>query len=126
MESMWGGLGKTFFINGPNRGAIPNLPDDAYLELRCHVDMAGPQPLPGVPFPRGALALQHQVLDTHELTAEAAVTGDRAVLRRALLTDPICNNIGDADNCIAELLEAERDALPSQWFSAVPAGMHPH
>jgi alpha-galactosidase len=109
-------LGKPFFINTANRGAIPNLPDDAFLELRCHVDMNGPQPLPVGPFPRGALALQYQVLDTHELTAEAAVTGDRAVLRRAMLTDPICNNIVDADNCIAELLEAQRDVLPAYWY----------
>ncbi len=115
IESMWGGLGKAFFINTANRGAIPNLPDDAFLELRCHVDMNGPQPLPVGPFPRGALALQHQVLEAHELTAEAAVTGDRAILRRAMLTDPLCNNIADADGCIAELLEAEREALPAFW-----------
>ncbi len=62
-----------------------------------------------------ALALEQQVIDTHELTAEAAVTGDRAS-RRALLTDPICNNIADADACIAELLEAQRDVLPAYWY----------
>ena len=56
------------------------------------------------------------MLDTHELTAEAAVTGDRAILRRAMLTDPLCNNIVDADNCIADLLEAERDVLPAYWY----------
>jgi len=117
IESMWGGLGKTFFINTPNRGAITNLPDDAVLEARCHVDMHGPRPLAIGAFPRGALALEHQVIDTHELTADAAVTGDRALLRRALLTDPICNNIADADACIAELLEAQRDVLPAYWYS---------
>lgn len=116
IESMWGGLGKPFFINCPNRGAVTNLPDDAFLELRCHIDMRGPQPLPVGPLPLGVRALTYQVLDTHELTAEAAVTGDRAILRRAMLTDPICNNIGDADACIAELLEAERDVLPAYWY----------
>ena len=45
---------------------------------------------------------------------EAAATGDRAVLRRAMLTDPICNNIADA--CIADLLRAEREALPGYWY----------
>jgi len=39
------------------------------------------------------------------------MTGDRALLRRAILTDPICNNIGDADACIADLLEAERGCV---------------
>ncbi len=116
IESMWGGLGKAFFINTPNRGAVTNLPDDAVLEARCHVDMNGPRPLAIGAFPRGALALEQQIIDTHELTAEAAVTGDRAILRRALLTDPICNNIADADACIAELLDAQRDALPAYWY----------
>jgi alpha-galactosidase len=116
IEAMWGGLGKAFYINSANRGAVTNLPDDAFLELRSDIDMHGPRPQPFGAFPRGLLALQHQVLDTHELTAEAAVTGDRAILRRAMLTDPLCNNIADADACIADLLKAERDALPAYWY----------
>ena len=116
IESMWGGLNKQFYINSANRGAVSNLPADAFLELRCDVDMHGPRPQPFGVMPRGVLALTHQVLDTHELTAQAAVTGDRAILRRAMLTDPICNNIADADACIADLLAAEKDALPAYWY----------
>jgi alpha-galactosidase len=116
IENMWGGLGKAYFINSANRGAVSNLPPDAFLELRSDVDMAGPRPQPVGPMPRGVLALQHQVLDTHELTAEAAMTGDRGTLLRAMMTDPICNNIPDAEACIRELLEAERDALPRYWY----------
>lgn len=116
MESMWGDLRKPFFINTANRGAVSNMPADAFLELRCDLDLRGPRPQPVGEMPRGVLGLQHQVLDTHELTAEAAVTGDRAVLRRALLTDPIGNNIADADACIRDLLAAERDALPAFWY----------
>ena len=116
IESMWGNLGKSFYINTTNRGAVSNLPDDAFLELKCDVDMRGPRPHPAGAFPRGLTALQHQLLDTHELTAEAAVTGDRSVLRRAMLTDPICNNIEDVDACIEDLLAAERDALPDYWY----------
>lgn len=116
MESMWGGLGKAFFINTDNMDAVTNLAYDAFLELRCDVDMHGPRPQPFGEFPRGLLALQQQVLDTHELTAEAAVTGNRKVLRRAMLTDPICNNIPDADACIRDLLAAEKDVLPSYWY----------
>ena len=116
IESMWGNLGKIFYINVANQGAITNLPDDAFVELQCDLDMNGPRPRHVGEFPRGMLALQHQILDTHELTAEAAATGDRAILRRAMLTDPICNNIPDADNCIDELLEAEHDVLPAYWY----------
>ncbi|NOY74547.1 MAG: glycoside hydrolase family 4 [Kiritimatiellaeota bacterium] len=116
IESMWGGLGKSFYINSPNRGAVGNLPYDAFIELRSDIDMRGPRPQPFGEFPRGVLALQHQILDTHELTAEAAMTGDRAVLKRAMLTDPLCNNILDAELCIEDLLAAERDVLPEYWF----------
>ncbi len=116
IESMWGGLNKPFFINTANRGAVTNMAPDAFLELRSDVDMRGPRPQPFGPLPRGILGLTQLVLDTHELTAEAAVTGDRTILRRAMLTDPIVNNIADADACIAELLETEKDALPSYWY----------
>ena len=92
---------------------------ETFLELRCDLDMRGPRPQPFGAMPRGLLALTQEVLDTHELTAQAAVTGDRAILRRAMLTDPICNNIGDADACIRDLLDAERDALPAYWFKGV-------
>ncbi len=115
IESMWGGLGKPFYINTANGGAVSNLPADAFLELRCDVDMRGPRPQPFGELPRGVLALQHRMLDTHELTAEAALTGDRKVLRRAMMTDPLCVNIRDADACIAELLEAQKEALPKYW-----------
>jgi len=116
MEAMWGNFGRTFFMNTRNRGAVTNLADDAFLELRCDVDMDGPRPHPVGEMPRGLLALQQQILDAHELTAEAAVTGDRDLLRRAMLVDPLCNNIEDAENISAELLEAERDALPKYWL----------
>ena len=116
IESMWGNLGKPFYINTSNNGAVPNLAADAFLELRSDIDMSGPRPQPMCEFPRGLLALQQQVLDTHELTAEAAMTGNRALLRRAMLTDPICNNIEDAENCIRDLLKAEKEALPDFWY----------
>jgi alpha-galactosidase/6-phospho-beta-glucosidase family protein len=117
IESMWGNLGKPFFINSANRGAITNMPDDAFLELECTVDMEnGPQPKPFGEIPRGILGLQMQVLDCHELTAEAAVTCDKKILLRAMMTDPLVNNIGDAKMIIKELLEIERDILPAKWY----------
>ena len=116
IESMVGGLGKTFYINTVNDGAVSNMNDDAFLELRCEIDMDGPRPLPVGEMPRGIRGLQEQVLDTHELTADAVAQCDRALLRRAMLTDPMVSSIADADAIIRELLEAERDALPDCWF----------
>ncbi len=116
IEAMVGNLDKPFYINTTNRGAVTNMADDAFLELLCDVDMDGPRPRPVGEMPRGLLGLQQQVLDTHELTAEAVAKCDRTLLRRAMLTDPLVNSIADADAIIRELLEVEREALPGCWF----------
>lgn len=111
IENMVGGLGKPFYVNTFNQGAVTNMADDAFLELLCDIDMNGPRPRPVGPFPRGLRAMQETALDTHELTAEAAAKSDRGLLRRAMLTDPLTNSIADADAIIKELMEAEKDAL---------------
>jgi alpha-galactosidase len=117
IESMWGNLGKKFYINCANRGAVPNLPDDAFLELLCELDMEhGPQPLPACDMPRGLLSLTYRILDTHELTAKAAVECDRHVLMQALACDPLTTNLEDIRMIIDELLVEERDHLPTEWF----------
>ncbi len=116
IENMVGSLGKPFYINTSNNGAVTNMADDAYLELLCDVDMKGPKPRPVGEMPRGLRGMQEIILDTHELTAEAAATCDHKLLRRAMLTDPLINSIADADAIIRDLLEAEKEALPAGWF----------
>jgi alpha-galactosidase len=116
IENMVGGLGKTFFINTFSDGAVTNMNDDSFLELLCKIDMDGPRPLPVGEMPRGLRGLQEQVLDTHELTAEAVAKCDLGLVRRAMLTDPMISSIADADAIIRDLLEAERDALPDCWY----------
>lgn len=115
IESMWGGLGKRFFINTWNGGAVTNMADDAFLELYCDLDMNGPRPLPVGEMPRGVRGLSEQVLDTHELTAEGVVKRDLNLIRRAFLTDPLTNSIPDTDALMRDLFHEERDALEPDW-----------
>jgi len=115
IENMVGNLGKPFYVNTLNQGAVTNMADDAFLELLCDIDMNGPRPRPVGEMPRGLRGMQEIVLDTHELTAEAVAKGDRALLRRAMLTDPLVNSIADADAIISELIAAEAEALPTTW-----------
>lgn len=117
IESMVGGLNKPFYVNVPNRGAVSNMNDDAFLELLCDIDMNGPLPRPVGEMPRGIRGMQEVVLDTHELTAEAIVKGDYTLLRRAMMTDPLVTSIADADAILQELLELERDILPAHWYA---------
>lgn len=118
IENMVGKLGKPYYINTFNNGAVTNMANDAFLELLCDVDMMeGPRPRPVGEMPRGLRGLQEQVLDEHELAVEAAVTCSHTLLRRAMLTSPLVSSIADADAIIRELFEAEREALPSCWFA---------
>jgi alpha-galactosidase len=116
IENMVGNLGKRFFINTCNQGAVSNMADDAFLELLCDVSMDGVKPLPVGNMPRGLRGMQELVLDTHELTAEAVVERSFEKLRRAMMVDPLINSIADADNIIKELLEQERDIIPAYWY----------
>jgi len=116
IESMVGNLGKQFFINTRNDGAVTNMNDDSFLELLSEVSMEGIKPLHVGEMPRGIRGMQELILDTHELTAEAVVERSFVKLRRAMMTDPLVNSIGDADRIIQELLERERDILPIYWY----------
>lgn len=116
IESMVGNLGKRFFINTCNNGAVTNMNDNSFLELLSEVSMDGIKPLHVGEMPRGIRGMQELVLDTHELTAEAVVERSFTKLRRAMMTDPLVNSVHDADLIIKELLEQERDVIPGYWY----------
>jgi len=114
--------GRTYYINRSNADAagggcpVANLPADAFLELHCALDRNGPRPFPVGSFPFGLRALQMLVLDIHELTIEAIVKQDRSLLVRALAIDPLVNSIATAEAVIAEIHQAEEEALPT-WLA---------
>ncbi len=118
VESIVGKLGKTFYLNTANCGAVTNMDDEDYLELACSVDEQTITPHPVGEMPHQLRGLTAQVLDAHMMAIEAAVSCRRDVLLRAFLIDPMVSSIADAERIIDELLEAERDALPSQWFQS--------
>lgn len=114
VQAIWNNSGRHLFTNVPNRGAVPNLPDDAILELECEVDRDGPRPLPTPAMPIGLRGLQMQIHDTHELTVEAFMQQDRGLLLRALATDPIVGSLATAEAVLQDLYEAQKDVL-GEW-----------
>ena len=115
IEAMWGGVKKPFFINTANGGAVPNMPADAFLEMLCDVGMDGLKPRAVGEAPVGLRGLWQQVLDSHELTVRAAVSGDRELLYRAFVCDPLVSSLADSRAMMDELLAAEKDVLPDYW-----------
>ncbi|MGJ3242465.1 MAG: glycoside hydrolase family 4 [Opitutales bacterium] len=109
IQAIWNDSGRHFFVNTPNQGAVPNLPDDAFLELECRVDAQGVHPVPVGPFPLGLRSEQLRILDNHELIARGILERDTDLLRRALAVDPLTVSIGEADAVFDALYEAENE-----------------
>ena len=122
IQAIWNDSGRHLFTNVPNRGAVPNLPDEAILELECVVTKEGPKPIAAPAMPVGLRGLQMQIHDTHELTVEAYMQKDRGLLLRALATDPIIPSLKTAEAVLNDLYEAEKEDL-EDWMSPASAAV---
>jgi alpha-galactosidase len=104
---------RVFPANLPNLGAVPNLPDDAILELPAVATATGLRPLQILDFPDPLAALITRKLVATQLTVEAALTGDRKLFEEALLADGAVTEAALAKRLGNDLLEAHRPYLPN-------------
>ncbi len=112
MAAMVSGERARFILNVPNGGAVPDLPDDAIVEVPCGLDggMVGALPQPALP-PMVA-GLVRQVAEHARLAADAAVTGDRELCVRALIAHPLVRSLPAAEALTDEFLTAHAAYLP--------------
>ncbi len=103
---------KVFSVNVPNNGAVPNLPNDAILELPAAATATGLRPLQILDFPDTLAAIVVRKLAATRLTVEAALTGDRKLFVEALLTDGAVTDRPTAEALTDELLAAQQQYLP--------------
>jgi alpha-galactosidase len=99
-------------LNIPNRGYIPNLPDDAIVEVPGIISALGFQGLSFPPLPEGIAALCRRELELSGLVVEAAMTGDRQLALQALLLDPMMRDIDTARAILDDLLKEFHPYLP--------------
>jgi alpha-galactosidase len=74
--------------NVPNDGLIQNLPDECIVEVPCHVDRNGIQPIRIGRIPSQLAAVMRLSISVQELTVEAALTRRRDRIYQAALLDP--------------------------------------
>jgi alpha-galactosidase len=74
--------------NVPNDGLIQNLPDECIVEVPCHVDHNGIQPIRIGRIPSQLAAVMRLSVSVQELTVEAALTKKRDRIYQAALLDP--------------------------------------
>jgi len=104
-------------VNVLNEGNIVGLPDGSAVEVPVLFADHRAEPVRDIALPEGVLAICKKVSRVHDLAAEAAATGDRALLWEALTVDPaleLCDP-AVAKRAMERLLDAHRDVLP-QFF----------
>jgi alpha-galactosidase len=88
IHSMVTGTIRRIHANVANRGLITNLPDGYAVEVPCVVDRLGVRPEQVGALPLQCAALNRSFVSVGQLTVQAAVTGDRRMVRQAAMADP--------------------------------------
>ena len=82
-------------FNVENTSLIANLPDGCTVELPCYVDANGISPAWVGALPMACAASCKVSINVQEMAVEAALTGDRELVKQAVLHDPltgaVCN-----------------------------------
>ena len=100
------------FANIPNKGYIPNLPNDVVVEVPTRFGKKGPKGEQVSPLPPAIQAHAMHIVHTQELGVEAAMTGDYDLAFQALLSDYLVRDIGDAEKMLKEMFRRSRRWLP--------------
>ena len=95
-----------------NNGAIPDLPDDAVVQVSSYIGGAGAQPVAFGPMPTSARGYLQLMWNMQRLVEEAAVTGDYGALLEAVALNPQTPSGAEAKQVIDELLIAHKQYLP--------------
>jgi 6-phospho-beta-glucosidase len=112
VTSLLTGDGAHHYVDIRNNGTLTRLPDEAVVEVPALVDTKGPHPVEVSPLAPEMLGLVQAVTSYEILAIEAALTGDIAVARRALLANPLVRQWDLVVPLLDELLAANREHLP--------------
>jgi len=99
-------------VNVPNKGAIPNLPDDLVVELPAYCDAKGIQAIAMDPIPEGIAATIRLHASIHQLLVEAYAEQSKDKLLQAILIEPTVNSYRNAVDMCNEMLTLQKEVLP--------------
>jgi len=112
IASLHAGTGDVQVVDVRNGGALPGVADDAVVEVPCTVDGDGAHPLPQRPLPPDMAGLVAHCKAYERLAVEAAMSGSRATMVRALVANPLVGQYPKAEMLADTLLTANRRYLP--------------
>ncbi len=101
MAALSGREPADLIVDVAGRGALPRLPEDAVVEVRCRVDEHGARPYPVAPLPGHAGGLVQQVAEVERLTIRAALERSRAVAEQAIALHPLVDSVAVARDLLS-------------------------
>jgi alpha-galactosidase/6-phospho-beta-glucosidase family protein len=113
MESIACGVQRRLdAINIPNRGWIPNLPDQMVVEVPATSDIAGLHPKRMQPLPEPIAAMIRLQGSINKLLVEAFAEESKSKLLQAILLEPTVTSYRGAMEMVDEMLALQCDTLP--------------
>jgi alpha-galactosidase len=99
-------------VNVPNKGTIPNLPDDLVVEVPAYSDASGIHPVKMQAIPEGIAATIRLHASIHQLLVEAYHEQSKDKLLQAILIEPTVNSYRNAVQMCNEMLSLQKEVLP--------------
>jgi alpha-galactosidase len=99
-------------LNLQNNGCLPNLPDEAIVEVPGSVSGLGIRGLNMPPLPEPIAEMCRRELAYSSLVVDASYHGDRELALQALLLDPMVNDIDRARSVLADFWVEFEEYLP--------------
>lgn len=103
---------EVHIVNTRNGSSIPDLPEDAVIEVPAVIGRSGAHPIVLGKLPTAIRGLTVTIKAYEELTIEAAVTGDENTAKMALLTHPLVPSWDVAVALWNDIKAANREYLP--------------
>ncbi|MFL6020284.1 MAG: 6-phospho-beta-glucosidase [Gaiellaceae bacterium] len=110
--SLAAGDGAVHVVDVRNDGTVEGMARDDVVEVPARIDGRGATPLPQPPVAPELLGLMQHVAAYERLAMQAAVSGDRALVHKALLTHPLVAQDAVSFELVDRLLEAGAEHLP--------------
>jgi alpha-galactosidase/6-phospho-beta-glucosidase family protein len=103
---------ERFLLIVENNGAIPNLPDDAMVEIPAYVTSRGPEPIRLEPIGLFYKGLIEQQLASEKMLVEAALEGSYQKALQAFALNKTFPSAEVARTVLDELIEANKEYWP--------------
>jgi 6-phospho-beta-glucosidase len=115
------GSGGVQVVDIRNGDTLQGLAADDAVEVPARIDSTGPSPLPQPPLAPEMLGLVQHVAAYERLAVQAAITGERDLVYKALLAHPLVGQVPQVEELTETLLAAGRAHLPQFEPREVPA-----